>query len=185
VSTTRRTRARLIVAGGVVAVAVFVAAGLVRGGGGSPSDGKEAAAAPQHVDRPDLGFSLDLPASWLVDVDQTPGSVFFAHSVPPKSSVRIFRGQTRQPLEDNMVNVVDGLREQGAHDFSQQPVAVGGLPGIRLDYVAADGLAGTTATHSSYRVKKGDALFAVSVATTDPSSDNAVLTQIASSFRLL
>ena len=173
--------------GGALVVALVVTAVvLTRGDGGSSSGtGQAASTAPQHVDRPDLGFSLDLPASWIVDVDQTPGSVFYAHSVPPKSSVRIFRSQTRQPLEDTMVNVVDGLREQGASDFSQHPVAVGGLSGIRLDYVAADGPAGTTATHSSYRVKKGDALFAVSVATTDRSSDDGVLSGIASSFRLL
>ena len=181
------SRTRVLVAGGVVALAVIVVATmLVARGVGSHSDtGQQAAASVQRIDRPDLGFSLDLPGSWVVDVDQTPGSVFYAHSVPPKSSARIFRGQTQQSLEDNMTNLVDGLRQQGAHDFAQHAVDVGGAPGIRLDYLAADGPAGTTAAHSAYRVKKGDGLFSLSLATTDPSADNDVLSTIASSFRLL
>lgn len=33
--------------------------------------------------------------------------------------------------------------------FAQQPVQVGDLPGIRLDYAAADGPNGALASHSS------------------------------------
>lgn len=171
---------------GVGALAVLLA--LLLGGGGSSSRGSKpdkAAGQPLHISRPDLGFSLDLPPTWLVDVDQTPGSIFFAHAAPPRSSARIFRGQTDQPLEQNMANVIDGLRQQGAHDFSQQPVQVGDLPAIRLDYMASDGPAGALATHSSYRVKQGSAVFSLSLATTDPSADSQALTDIASSFRLL
>jgi hypothetical protein len=96
----------------------------------------------------------------------------------------MFRGETDQPLEQTMVNVIEGLRQQGAKGFSQQPVQIGDLPGIRLDYVAADGPGGASATHSSYRVKKGSAVFSLSLATTDP-SERAVLADIASSFRVL
>lgn len=175
--------------GGVIAVVVVLGAlglALGRGGGsGGPTAGTAAAGAPQHVDRPDLGFALDLPRDWIVDVDQTPGSVFFAHATPPRASARIFRGETTQPLDQNVANVVEGLRQQGAHDFSQQAVQVGDLPGIRLDYVAADGPAGAQATHSSYRVKKGNAVVSLSLATADAVADDHVLAGIAASFRLL
>lgn len=176
------------VIGAVLAVVVLVVAGgltLRRGGKSSESGTRSAADPPQHVSRPDLGFSLDLPAAWIVDTDQTPGSIFFAHATPPRSSARVFRGQTEQPLDQNMGNVVEGLRQQGAHDFSQQPVQIGDLPGIRLDYLAADGPAGALATHSSFRVKKGNALFSLSLATTDIDADRQVLADVASSFRLL
>jgi hypothetical protein len=176
------------VIGAVLAVVVLVVAGgltLGRGGKSSESGARSAGDQPQHVSRPDLGFSLDLPAAWIVDTDQTPGSIFFAHATPPRSSARIFRGQTEQPLDQNMGNVVEGLRQQGAHDFSQQPVQIGDLPGIRLDYLAADGPAGALATHSSFRVKKGNALFSLSLATTDVDADRQVLVGIASSFRVL
>jgi hypothetical protein len=36
----------------------------------------------------------------------------------------VFRGgQTEQPLDQNMVNVVEGLRQQGAHDLPSSPFA--------------------------------------------------------------
>ena len=182
---TGRDRRPLIV-GGAVVVAVLALVGLaVVRSGGSDGSGTSTAKPPQTVTRPDLGFSVQLPATWVVDVDPTPGSIFFARSTPAKSSARLFRAQTDQPLEQTMVNVVEGLRQQGAQDFSQQPVDVGGLGGIRLDYVAADGPAGARATHSSYRVKKGNAVFSLSLATTAPEADGAVLAGIAASFRLL
>ena len=183
-----RSGVRPAVIGAVLAVVALLATGglILRGGGkSSESATRSAADQPQHVSRPDLGFSLDLPAAWIVDTDQTPGSIFFAHATPPRSSARIFRGQTEQPLDQNMGNVVEGLRQQGAHDFSQQPVQIGDLPGIRLDYLAADGPAGALPTHSSYRVKKGNALFSLSLATTDVDAERQVLADIASSFRLL
>lgn len=138
----------------------------------------------QEISRPDLGFSLEVPAAWVVDVDRTPGVVFFAHAAPPRSSARVFRGQSQQPLDDNVLNVIAELRQQGAQDFSQQAVQVSDLPGIRLNYVAADGPGGALAAHSSYRVKKGDAVFSLVLATTDP-ADDGTLGGIASSFRLL
>jgi len=137
------------------------------------------------VSRPDLGFSLDIPSSWTLDVDRTPGSILFAHAAPPRSSARIFRGETDLTLDQTMLNVIDELRQQGAHDFSQQPEQIGGLSGFRLDYQAADGPSGATATHSSYRVRKGTVAFSLSLATTDPSADGRVLADIASSFRVL
>lgn len=179
---------RRLLIGGVVVVAVLVGAvGLAtRGGGGSGGSASGAGGGgPQHIDRPDLGFALDLPAEWIVDIDQTPGSVFFAHAAPPRASARIFRGETAQPLDQNVANVVGELRQQGAHDFAQQAIQVGDLPGIKLDYVAADGPGGAQATHSSYRVKKGDVVISLSLATTDAVADNQVLAGIASSFRLL
>lgn len=183
----RRSRAPVIVVVVVVAIVVLllvVGLGLARRGSGGSGDGT-VPAAPQRVSRADLGFAVDLPSAWIVDVDQTPGSIFFAHAVPPRTSARVFRGQTDQPLEQNMANVVDGLRQQGADSFSQQPVQVGDLPGIRLDYTAADGPAGALAAHSSYRVKKGNAVFSLVLATTDAAGDQQVLAGIASSFRLL
>lgn len=152
--------------------------------GRSGSRARPAAEPNQQIVRPDLGFSLEIPAAWVEDVDRTPGVVFFAHAAPPRSSVRVFRGESQQSLEDNVGNVIAELRQQGAEDFAQQPVQVGGLPGIRLDYAAADGPNGALASHSSYRVKKGDAVFSLVVATTD-SADDAVLAGMASSFRVL
>ncbi len=189
--TAPRRATRLLVIGGVLAVGVLavgvlIVVGLLLGrGGGKGSGGGSAAAPPQHVSRADLGFSLDLPAAWTVDVDQTPGSIFFAHATPPRASARVFRGQTDQPLEQTMTNVVDELGRQGAHGFAQQPVQIGDLAGIRLDYSAADGPAGAVASHSSYRVKKGNGVFSLSLATSDPSADSGVLAAIASSFRVL
>ena len=63
-------------------------------------------------------------------VAATPGSVFFAHSAPPRSSARIFRGQTEQPLEQDMLNVIEGFRAQGARDFTRHPVPI--ASGFRL-----------------------------------------------------
>lgn len=174
-------RRRPLLIGGVVVLALIGVVVLRSLGGGS--DGP-AADPPQRISRPDLGLSVDLPSTWIVDVDETPGSIFFARSTPAKSSVRLFRAQTDQPLEQTMGNVIEGLRQQGARDFNQQPVQVGELSGIRLDYVAADGPRGALATHSSYRVKKGNAVFSLSLATTDP-SESKVLADISSSFRLL
>jgi hypothetical protein len=180
-----RRASRAVVAGVLVAGALIVVGLLLERGGGSGGSGTGVEAQqPQRVLRPDLGFSLDLPAAWIVDVDPTPGSIFFAHATPPRASARVFRGQTEQPLDQTMLNVIDGLRQQGGHDFDQQPAQIGDLAGIRLDYLATDGPGGAPATHSSYRVKKGNALFALSVATSDP-ADNQVLAEIASSFRLL
>lgn len=181
-------RARPLVVAGVLAVgALVLVVGLAvaRHGSSGRSGAPGGAAAPQHVTRPDLGFSLDLPSSWTVDVDRTPGVVFFAHAVPPRSSARIFRGQTVLTLDQTMANVTDELRQQGAHDFSQTPVQIGDLSGIRLDYSADDGPSGASATHSAYRVKKGNAVFSLSLATTDPASDGRVLSDVASSFRVL
>ncbi len=181
-----RRATRSLVTGGVLAVGVLIVVGLLLGrGGGEGSGVGSAAAPPQHVSRADLGFSLDLPAAWTVDVDQTPGSIFFAHATPPRASARVFRGQTDQPLEQTMNNVVDELGLQGVCGFAQQPVQIGDLAGIRLDYTAADGPAGAVASHSSYRVKKGNAVFSLSLATSDPSADSGVLAAIASSFRVL
>lgn len=160
---------------------VFVLALMLAGCSGT----KEAAKQPQHISHPELGFSLDIPTSWVVEADNTPGSIFFARSAPAKNSARIFRGETTQPLEQNVLNVLDMLNRQGATEFVQQPAQVGDLPGIRLDYVANDGPSGARSNHSSYRVKKGDAVFSLVVATTDPAKANQVLADIASSFRLL
>lgn len=166
------------------ALVIVVGLGMARRGGSGGSANQTAAGQPQHVSRPDLGFSVDLPSAWIVDVDQTPGSIFFAHSTPPRSSARIFRGQTDLSLDQTMLNVVEELRKQGAHDFSQQAVPIGDLSGIRLDYLAADRPAGVQATHSSYRVKKGNAVFSLSLATSDPAA-SPMLSDIASSFRVL
>ncbi len=187
-ASTHRRAARPLAIAGVVGVALLVlvvALTLGRNGGSSGSTARAVAASPQHVSRPDLGFSLDLPAAWTVDVDQTPGSVFFAHSTPPTTSARVFRGDTPEPLDQNMGHLVDNLRQQGAHDFAQQDVQVGDLPGIRLDYVASDGPAGAVASHSAYRVKKANALYSLSLATTDPNAAHQVLADIAASFRVL
>jgi hypothetical protein len=184
-SANRRRRRRVLAAAAVVAAAVLallVVALVLRGRGGSSGP---AADGPQHVLRPDLGFSVDLPPTWVADIDQTPGSIFFARSTPIRSSARVFRGETEQPIEQNVGNVVDELRKQGARDFAQQPVQIGDLTGIRLDYVASDGPNGVAATHSSYRFKKGNAVFSLSLATTDPAADNPVLAGIAASFRVL
>ena len=167
----------------VVALAAVAVVGLTACGR-SGSRAAPASAPNRQVVRPDLGFSLELPAAWVEDVDRTPGVVFFAHAAPPRSSVRVFRGESQQPLEASVANVIGELTQQGAQDFAQQPVQVGDLPGIRLDYAAADGPNGALASHSSYRVKKGDAVFSLVVATTD-SADDAVLAGIASSFRVL
>jgi len=139
----------------------------------------------QRVVHPDLGFSLDLPESWVVEPDQTPGSIFFARSTPAKSSARVFRGDTTKTLEETVLNVIDMLNKQGATGFVQQPAQVGDLPGIRLDYVANDGPSGAPSNHSSYRVKKDNAVFSLVVATTDPEKEKPVLDGIASSFRVL
>lgn len=186
-STGRRTPRRLVTGGvvGLVLLVLMVGLALGRRGGVSGSKASAVAASPQHVARPDLGFSLDLPPAWAVDVDQTPGTIFYAHSTPPTSSLRIFRGETAEPLDQNMGHLVDNLSQQGAHDFSQHDIQVGDLPGIRLDYVAADGPGGAVASHSSYRVKKGSALYALSLATTDPPAAQPVLAAIAASFRVL
>jgi hypothetical protein len=178
-----RTKRPQVLAGVCVAVLALVVAALVlRGSAGSSGP---AAEGPQHVVRPDLGFSVDLPPTWVADVDHTPGSIFFARSTPIRSSVRVFRGETEQPIEQNVGNVVDELRNQGGRDFAQQPVQIGDLTGIRLDYVASDGPNGAAASHSSYRFKKGNAVFSLSLATSDPAADDRVLAGIATSFRLL
>lgn len=174
---------RVSVLAAVFSLAAVAVVGLTACGG-SGSTARPRGAPNQEISRPDLGFSLELPAAWVEDVDRTPGVVFFAHAAPPRSWVRVFRGESQQALEDNVGNVVAELGQQGAQDFSQQPVQVGDLSGIRLDYVAADGPSGALASHSSYRVKKGDAVFSLVVATTD-SADDAVLAGIASSFRVL
>lgn len=98
----------------------------------------------------------------------------------------MFKAETAQPLEQSTVNVIDGLTKQGAQDFAQQPVEVGGLPGIRLDYRAADGPPGSgLVAHSSYRVKRDATLFSLALATRDQTAQQAVLDRIAASFRLL
>jgi len=95
-----RSRARVAIGvAAVLAVAVLVG-GLVlgRGGGSSSPSANAVGGATQQVSRADLGFSVDLPPGWTIDVDQTPGSIFFAHAVPPRTSARIFRGQTNRSL---------------------------------------------------------------------------------------
>ncbi|MGH9120498.1 MAG: hypothetical protein ACRDYC_00900 [Acidimicrobiales bacterium] len=169
-----------------VVVAAAIVLVVVAGSGSSPKVPGVAASGYTTVNKAALGFSIQVPATWVQDVDPTPGSVFYAHSAPLVSWVRLFRGETPVPLAASVPSLIAGLQAQGAQNIVQMSTQLDGVPAVRLDYEQADGpVPGALLEHTSYQlVTSGSIHYGLTLETTQPAQQSAVLNAIAASFRL-
>ncbi len=146
---------------------------------------------PRTIDRPGLGFSLELPPGWIVQPSDPSGGVFLATSGnpgPPSAWVRVFKyapGESAAAVADR---VMAGLLAvwQAEQVFSRATVEIYSTQGILVQFklpLHPDGSG--PVTHQSYYffpATNGPVGFALG--TLDPSQYTPVLEAIASSLRV-
>src|SRR5439155_21183635 len=75
IATRRRARRRIAEIVAVVVLAAGGALGVARSSRDHPSPAAPSGVTPHHIVRPDLGFSIDIPQSWL-DTSALYGTAF-------------------------------------------------------------------------------------------------------------
>ena len=138
--------------------------------------------------RTDIGYSLDVPASWSAAPDNSATTTSYAASPPSLGSVRVSVGRDPATLTAHVQALIDALRQQGGVNVVQTPVEISALAAIRLDYrfPATPTPGAPLIAHTSYLVKR-DSITVVSfqLATYSPGSEGPVFSHMASSFRIL
>ena len=178
-------------AAAVLAAVVFVGIRSSRHGpssSGGGDSGLDSGPAYRVVERPDLGFAVELPPNWSESPDD-PGlaSVLFARSASTQSWFRVFRRDTPLGVPEVLDQLTAGLSQQGGSGFSRQATVVGTLPAFRLDFKLPllFGGAGPVSTQTYFVVKRDTTVYTLALATIDPTNQGPALARIGSSFRLL
>jgi hypothetical protein len=115
---------------------------------------------PRHVERPDLGFAVDVPTSWIERPDGLCGGtrwLYCASSVGPHGFFVAFHtgaASTRQLADDRTAY----LRGQGFTIKSVQTTVVDGHPAVRLHYLTKAAKPNTPAEDVEYDVIGSDNL---------------------------
>jgi hypothetical protein len=172
----------------VILVLALIAVAL-RSGDSRPAAaaGPEPSLSYRVVDRPDIGFAVELPPSWTARDDPASGSAFYAQAPSGMAWMRVFKAQTELPLDQWVDNAVAQLQGQGGMAFIRQPSQVGGLSAVSVDFVLplSPMPGAAVAPRRWYLVKRGSVEFTLALGTTDLERDQVAFVRIAASFLVL
>lgn len=184
----RRPRWAIALVPTVVLVLALIAVAL-RSGDSRPAAaaGPEPSLSYRVVDRPDIGFAVELPPSWTARDDPASGSAFYAQAPSGMAWMRVFKAQTELPLDQSVDNAVAQLQRQGGMAFVRQPSQVGGLSAVSLDFMLplSPMPGAAVAPRRWYLVKRGSVEFTLALGTTDLERDQVAFVRIAASFLVL
>ncbi|MCA1693995.1 MAG: hypothetical protein LC749_04255 [Actinobacteria bacterium] len=171
-----------------VVVALALVAGRVFSGGGTPNvvpDPAASAVDDRVVDRPGLGFRMEIPFSWTNAPDPGTGTVYFAHE-GRRAWVRVWKEQDL-PLAQLEDRVMTSLRKQGGVQFVRQATQIGGFPTIQLDFLlpVLNTPGDPLAPRRWYLIKGNMTDFTLALGTTNLAEQEPAFERIASSFRPL
>ena len=186
-----------IAVAGLVAVIAVVAVLLVKSSGSDSgstvpdSDVEQradgAAKGYKLVSKPQQGYSIEVPDSWLAAPDNSDTTLSFSLARATEGSLRVTVNPSDLTVAQQVQQLIGNLTPQGGDSFVQTPVQVGNEQGIRLTYrfPSSPAPGSSISTRYSTIVKHNGNVYSVQLGTTDPASNESAFGYIQSSFKFL